>query len=162
METWGYDGDYYGEMTEGYGDEGFDEDVEPAYPDFVGEGYWYGSLENPEINFESTDNYPRRMESDDNFRISARAGGAEFIEDLESVGLSFDHIEDLVEDTQFLTSDEGLEILDLKDMVRGMIIGRGPEHAQGVADRMHDEGRLSDDAYEILSRQVRIYGKHAK
>ena len=45
---------------------------------------------------------------------------------------------------------------ELKDRLKETIEDIGPDAAQELADRMHEEERLVDDTYESIKRQIRL------
>jgi hypothetical protein len=75
---------------------------------------------------------------------------------LESVGLGWDHLGDISEDYDFLTTGD-TKMLDLKDRLKERIRELGPEEAQELADKMLEEGEIGKEAHETISRQVRLH-----
>lgn len=49
-----------------------------------------------------------------------------------------------------------LKMLELKDRIKDRIEEIGPDAAEELADRMHEEERLSDDTHERIKRQTRL------
>jgi len=76
--------------------------------------------------------------------------------DLEKEGLTYDKLADVSEDMGLLAAQD-LKALDAKDKIKAFIRNAGPERAQEVADDMLEGKRLSKEAYETISRQVRIH-----
>lgn len=74
---------------------------------------------------------------------------------LESVDLTWDHLGDIAEDNRFLATGD-TKLLDLKDRVKEKIGEMGPDASQELADRMLEEGEISKDTHETISRQVRL------
>jgi len=74
---------------------------------------------------------------------------------IESNGLTWDHLGDLAEDNRFLAKGD-TELLDQKDRLKEMIGELGPDASQELADEMLEDGRISEDAHETISRQVRL------
>ena len=74
---------------------------------------------------------------------------------LASVGLTYDHLGDLAEDHDFLTADDG-RLAKLKSRLPGAIDNLGTNEAQELADRMLEEGAISEEAHKIISRQVKL------
>jgi hypothetical protein len=74
---------------------------------------------------------------------------------LESTGLTWDHLGDLAEDHGFLAKGD-TELLDQKNRLNEVIGELGPDASQELADEMLEEGRISKDAHETISRQVRL------
>ena len=74
--------------------------------------------------------------------------------DLESVGLTYDHLGDLSEDWEILTSRD-LELAEKKESLKKMIELRGLEASQELADDILAEGKISKDTHDSISRQVR-------
>jgi hypothetical protein len=95
---------------------------------------------NAEIEFESLRNQKAKA--------STRAG-------LASVGLTYDHLVDVAEEYDRLTTGD-YRTIDLVDQVKKTVDDLGPERAQELADKMVGEGRLSRENYEFISRQVRL------
>jgi hypothetical protein len=79
---------------------------------------------------------------------STRAG-------LASVGLTYDHLEDVAEDYDRLTPGD-YQTVDLADQVKRKVYELGPENAQQLADEMLEEGTLSQENYDFITRQVRL------
>jgi hypothetical protein len=74
-----------------------------------------------------------------------------------SVDLTFDHLGDISEDPGLLVTGEGdLKLTELKDQIKETIERIGPDAAEELADKIHDEERLGDDAHELIKRQTRI------
>ncbi len=96
--------------------------------------------------------------------LSTKARKASTSASLESVGLTWDHLGDLSQDMALLAAEAARDknALDRKDQVREFIRDAGPETAQELADRMHEEGRLREEAYETISRLVRIHKSESK
>lgn len=81
-------------------------------------------------------------------RAATRAG-------LESVGITYDDFGDLSEDRDILAKgDAGL--FDVKDRLKETIRELGPDAAQELADQMLEDGEISEDTHESISRQVRL------
>jgi hypothetical protein len=80
---------------------------------------------------------------------------------LESKGVSWDHLGDVSQDTGLLMAGD-LNSLEIKDRVKEFIEDTGEENAQGIADRMFEEGSLSEEAYDTISRLVRIHEFESK
>ena len=74
---------------------------------------------------------------------------------LASVRFRYDDLGDASEDYDFLTTGD-LKMTELKDRIKDTIEKMGPDAAEELADRMHDEERLGDDAHDLIKRQVRI------
>jgi hypothetical protein len=74
---------------------------------------------------------------------------------LASVGLTYDDLGDLSEDLEFFATGD-LKKLELKDRLKATIEDIGPDAAEELADRMHEEERLSDDTHERIKRQIRL------
>ena len=76
---------------------------------------------------------------------------------LESVRISFDDLGSLSEDAELLVTGEGdLKMTELKDRLKEKIERIGPDAAEDRAKRMHDDDEIGDDAYDCISRQIRI------
>ena len=80
---------------------------------------------------------------------------------LETVGITFDDLGDLVEDYEALETRD-LKIIDQRERLKEAIKRLGPEAAQELADRMYGEKRLDREAYEKISGQVRRSKGRAK
>lgn len=80
---------------------------------------------------------------------------------LGSVGLTYDDLGDLSEDAEFLASGD-LKMPELKDRLKSTIANIGPDAAQKLADRLHEEEALSKDTHDRISRQVRIHRRRNK
>ena len=74
---------------------------------------------------------------------------------LASVGLTYDHFGSVAEEN-FLLSYGNYPIMDLVDQVKRKVYELGPENAQQRADKMLEEGRLSQENYDFITRQVRL------
>jgi hypothetical protein len=61
--------------------------------------------------------------------------------DFESVDLTYDHLGDLSEDWEILTSGD-IELAEKKESLKKMIELRGPEASQELADDMLAEGKI--------------------
>jgi len=72
-----------------------------------------------------------------------------------SVGLTYDHLIDVAEDYDRLTLGD-YQTVELADQVKRKVYELGPENAQQRADKMLEEGRLSRENYDFISRQVRL------
>lgn len=95
------------------------------------------------------------------FEINKDKSDASFRCSLESEGFTFDRLGDLSEDYDLLMADASYDfnLLDKKDRLIKSIESLGPEESQELADRMLEEGRLSEKTHEMISRQVRIHQK---
>lgn len=80
---------------------------------------------------------------------------------LDSVGLSYDHLTDLSEDMDFMFMNNA-EIIKLKDQISETVIKNGPEKSIQLADDMLLEGRLSESAYRIITRLIRMNALNPK
>jgi hypothetical protein len=78
--------------------------------------------------------------------------------DLESEGLTYDHMGDISEDWEIMTAGD-LELAEKKESLKKMIELRGPEASQELADEMLAEGKISKNTHDTISRQVRLNGK---
>ena len=74
---------------------------------------------------------------------------------LASVGLTHDHLVDVAEKYDWLTTGDD-RILNLTDKVERTIELLGPERAKKLADEMMEEGKIGKKAYDYILRQVRI------
>ena len=74
---------------------------------------------------------------------------------LASVGLTYDHLVDVAEDYDRLTTGD-YRTVDLADQVKRKVYELGPENAQKLADEMLEEGRLSRKNYDFITRKVRL------
>ena len=72
-----------------------------------------------------------------------------------SEGITGDHLGDLSEDQGLFVAGD-TKALDLKDRVEGKIRDIGTDAAQELADRMLEEGKISEATHESISRMVRI------
>jgi hypothetical protein len=115
---------------------------------------WLEKTEKLEAKYESEGKDFRGFLAE-NPDLSTEATKASTRASLESVGLTWDHLGDVSQDMGLLAARD-LNALDQKDRVRNFIRDAGPETAQELADRMHEEGRLGEEAYETISRLVRI------
>ena len=79
---------------------------------------------------------------------STRAG-------LASVGLTYDHFADVAEDYSRLTPGDYPSV-ELADGVKKKVRELAPQDAQELADKMLEEGRLSRENYDFISRQARL------
>ena len=74
---------------------------------------------------------------------------------LASVGLTYDHLGDVSEDAELYATGD-LKMLELKDRLKDTIEDIGPKAAEELADRMHEDERLSDDTDERIKIQIRL------
>ena len=72
---------------------------------------------------------------------------------LASVGLDYGKLEELSEDYDILVTGD-LKLIDANDRVN-KLVERNPQAAQELADRMFEEGRLSEEAHKFISGKVR-------
>jgi hypothetical protein len=80
---------------------------------------------------------------------------------LKSVGVTYDDLGDLAEDSEnLLSSEKGMN--ELKERLKDTIEDIGPDTAEELADRMHNEKKLSKDTYDRISRQIRLHRHHNK
>jgi hypothetical protein len=101
-------------------------------------------LENGEISLGAYDSILRpRMR-----KATTRCG-------LASVGLTYDHLGDVSEDAELYATGD-LKMLELKDRLKDTIEDIGPKAAEELADRMHEDERLSDDTDERIKIQIRL------
>lgn len=108
--------------------------------------------------FESGEITEYQHWDESNFELRREEIKASTRASLASVGLTYDHLGDLSEDHDFTVSGHP-ELIDKKNMLSHKIDSLGPEFAQEEADRMKEEGKLSEKGHEIISRQVRLNGK---
>jgi hypothetical protein len=78
--------------------------------------------------------------------------------DLESVGLSYDHLADISEDMSFIFAGE-VDLIEKTGRIEKMIELQGPEASQELADEMLADGRISKNAHDLISRKVRLSEK---
>jgi len=81
-------------------------------------------------------------------RVSTRRG-------LRSVGLDYDQLGQISEEYDILVKGDP-DLMDINDRVNDRVKA-DPQSAQETADRMHDEGRLSEEAYRLISEKVNRY-----
>jgi len=74
--------------------------------------------------------------------------------DLFSVDLTWDKLADLAEDNALLQQGD-IGTVDLKERNKELIREVGVEKSQEIADRMREEGRLTKEGYETVSRLIR-------
>ena len=74
---------------------------------------------------------------------------------LKSVDLTWDRLGSLSEEAGDLATGD-LKMSKLMDRLKDTIDSIGPDAAEELADRMHDEERLSDGTHERIKRQVRL------
>jgi hypothetical protein len=79
---------------------------------------------------------------------STRAG-------LASVGLTYDHFIDVAEDFDRLTLGH-YKTVESADRLKRIICELGPQRAQELADKMLEEGRVSREDYDLITRQARL------
>ena len=80
---------------------------------------------------------------------------------LGSVDLTYEDLGDLGEDLENIFYPKN-DLPKYRQRIRARIDDIGPEAAQELADRMHEEGRLSKRAHGIISRQVKEARKYKK
>ena len=95
------------------------------------------------------------LQNELNNKIGPKMRKAATSSGLESIGLSWDHLGDLAEDNRFLAKGD-TALLDQKDHLKEMIEKIGPDVSQELADEMLEDGRISKEAHETISRQVRL------
>lgn len=80
---------------------------------------------------------------------------------LESIDLTYDNLGDVAEDWDFFIADAGgnSKPAQMKNEVKEMIYRRGPEASQKLADKMLEDGKMSKETHDTISRQVRLHGK---
>ena len=74
---------------------------------------------------------------------------------LRSVGLDYDDLGELSEERDIMLKGDP-ELIDINDRVNDLI-KTDPDAAQEIADRMYEEGRLSEEAYRLVSEKVDRY-----
>lgn len=79
---------------------------------------------------------------------------------LASVGLDYGKIEELSEDYDILVTGD-LKLIDANDRVNKLVKDH-PQAAQELADRMFEEGRLSEEAHKFISGKVKRYKQYLK
>ena len=72
-----------------------------------------------------------------------------------SVGLTYDHFGSVAEDN-FRLSYGNYDYINLSDKVKKAVYDLGPQRAQELADKKLEEGTLSRENYDFISRQVRL------
>jgi hypothetical protein len=80
---------------------------------------------------------------------------------LESADITYDHFGDSMEDLYLLATEASGDPKParMKDKLKESIRRIGPEASQELADRMLEEGKMSKETHESISRQVRLHGK---
>jgi hypothetical protein len=80
---------------------------------------------------------------------------------LESIDLTSDDLGDVAEDKMFLIADAAgnHKPAQMKNEIKKMIRHRGPEASQELADKMLEDGEISKEAHDTISRQVRLSEK---
>lgn len=76
-----------------------------------------------------------------------------------AVGLSGDRIGEVPEQEDMLiqaAATGDTEILDTVQEVERAVDGLGPDRAQELADEMHEDGRLGEEAHQIITRKARL------
>ena len=93
-------------------------------------------------------------------RYVSEKGHEQFAEDLESVGLSMDHLIDLSEDYQILKRRD-LKAMEMKDELRDRLESGQLEAdpAKDLADAMLDEEEISKDTHSTISRTIELSKK---
>jgi hypothetical protein len=74
---------------------------------------------------------------------------------LESVGLSYDMLGDVVEDLDKVVADDQ-KFWEQKEELKRSIGLMGPDAAQELADKRLAEEKLSEELNQMISRQVRL------
>jgi len=77
---------------------------------------------------------------------------------LESEGITYDDLGDVSEDWGIMTSMNP-KVAEMKEGVKELIHDQGPEFAKEHADRMLEEGKISESTHKSILRQVRLHGK---
>ena len=80
---------------------------------------------------------------------------------LESEGITYDDLGDLAQDQDFLIADAGgnPKPAQMKNELKQMIARSGPQASQQLADEMLEDGKMSKETHDTISRQVRLYEK---
>ena len=78
--------------------------------------------------------------------------------DFESDGLTYDHLGDHYD---LLLAEVGGEpkAAKMKDQLKESIDRLGPEASKDLADQMLEDGKISKNTHDTISRQVRLNGK---
>jgi hypothetical protein len=175
-----YDNEDYGVKIPSYSGEDLSdlEREEKAVEDGIPDVWWADDIrkiENPVLREQETEAARKLLEAEeklikraDSGEIDSATFEAEYFHKLlpkkskaatragiESTGLSWDHLGDLAEDNRFLAKGD-TELLDQKDRLKEMIEKLGPDASQELADEMLEDGRISEEAHETISRQVRL------
>ena len=74
---------------------------------------------------------------------------------LASVGLTYDHLIDVADEYDRLTLGD-YKTVESADRLKRIICELGPQRAQELADQMLEEGRVSRENYDLISRQARL------
>lgn len=93
-----------------------------------------------------------------NFGLRKEEARAHTRTGLAGVGLTYDHIGDLMEDYD-LTVTGDLENLDKKEGLKKDLQLIEKEEAQEMIDRELEDGRIDKKGHQSLSRLARLYGK---
>lgn len=80
---------------------------------------------------------------------------ASFRASLASIDLTWDHLFDVAEEYDLLTTGD-YNTVKLADEVEKAIGRLGPDLAQEQADKMFEKGQLSKKTYDFISRKVRL------
>ncbi len=95
-------------------------------------GYWVGDHD---LHFEAA-------------RVGTRRA-------LRSVGLDWDQLAEIAEDYDLLLKG-GPDLVDLSHQVND-VVKEDPVGAQELADEMYEEGRLGEEAYQLICEKVKRY-----
>ena len=93
-----------------------------------------------------------------NFDLRKEKSKASTRSALAAEGLTYDMLGDVAEDWDFISADNQ-KMMGLKDELKRTVKRLGPEAAQQLADKQLEEGKLSDHAYKMISRQIRLQRK---
>lgn len=74
---------------------------------------------------------------------------------LESIGLPYSELGQIAEEYDILLTADP-DLIDVNDRTNEFVKDN-PEYAQEVADRMYEEGRMSEDTHDFISEKVRRY-----
>ena len=141
-------------------------------------GIWWGDsiarIRDPELQQEAIERADELMEEredlsrqielgeiDDyefwarNWDLHGKAAKRAFQADLDSIELGSGELGEISEEYDMLIRGD-LELMDINDRVNERVKA-DPESAQETADRMHEEGRLSEEAYDLICEKVNRY-----
>jgi len=77
---------------------------------------------------------------------------------LESEGITYDHLKDVSEDYEILTTMNP-KPAEMKEKMKELIHNKGPEYSKELADKKLEKGEISKTTHESIMAQIRLHKK---